>query len=476
MNPIQPPLKPLKFGSFHAAPSGWNLWEAALISVIIPAHNGAAYLAEAIQSVLNQTYPHFEIWVIDNGSKDQTAQIAKSFPEVHYVYSRVANTALARNKGILLARGSLLAFLDQDDVWQPDKLAKQLAYLEKNPSLSAVICQQQMVLQEGCSKPHWLKKEFLQTTQIAYLPSALLVKRVAFEQTDLFDPTLSLSSDTDWFFKAKNRGVEIGLYPEVLLLRRIHNDNASNECTQNQKELLSIIQNSLSEKRTKVSVIISVWNGENYIKEAIESALSQDYPNKEIIVVNDGSTDSTQKIIDSFGLKVRCLYQSNQGPGAGRNNGIAMARGNYLAFLDHDDFWDKTKLTMQMAKMDATDPLIFSHVKQFICPSLNAEESSKLNVDETPFPSHFSGNLLISKKRFLQIGPFFEKKIVGEFIDWYARALEAKVPMVMHPQVMLYRRIHNHNMGRQKELYDRKEYLKILKNSLERRRSRATSS
>ncbi len=447
-----------------------------LISVIIPAYNGAAYLAEAIQSILNQTYPHFEIWVIDNGSKDQTAQIAKSFPEVHYVYSEVADTALARNKGILLARGSFFAFLDQDDVWQPDKLAKQLAYFEKNPSLSGVICQQQMVLQEGHSKPHWLKKEFLKTPQPAYLPSALLVKRTAFEQTNLFDPIFSLSSDTDWFFKAKNRGVEIGLYPEVLLIRRIHNENASNQSTQNQKELFLIIRNSLQEKRTKVSIIISVWNGENYLKEAIESALDQDYPSKEIIVVNDGSTDSTQKIIDSFGLKIRSLYQSNQGLGAGRNSGIGMATGNYLAFLDHDDFWDKTKLKVQMEKMDATDPLIFSHVKQFICPSLNAREHSKLKVDEKPLPSYFAGNLLISKKRFFQIGPFIEKKIVGEFIDWYSRALDAKVPMVMLPQVMLYRRVHNHNMGRQKELYDRKEYLKILKNNLDRRRSRATSS
>jgi len=447
-----------------------------LISVIIPAYNGAAYLAEAIQSVLNQTYPHFEIWVIDNGSKDQTAQIAKSFQKVQYVYLRVAHTALARNKGILLARGSFFAFLDQDDLWRPDKLAKQLAYFKKNPALSGVICQQQMVLQEGHSKPHWLKKEFLEIPQPAYFPSALLVKRTAFEQTNLFDPAFSLGSDTDWFFKAKNRGVEIGLYPEVLLIRRIHNENASHQHTQCQNELLSIIRNSLHEKRTKVSIIISVWNGENYLKEAIDSALSQDYPSKEIIVVNDGSTDSTQTIIDSFGLKIRSLQKANQGVGAGRNSGIGMATGNYLAFLDHDDFWDKTKLTMQMEKMDATDPLIFSHVKQFICPSLNAEERSKLIVDEKPSPSYFAGNLLISKKRFFQIGPFLEKKTVGEFVDWYARALEEKVPMVMLEQVMLHRRIHRSNMGRQKELYDRKEYLTILKNNLDRRRSRATSS
>lgn len=447
-----------------------------LISVIIPAYNGEDYLAEAIQSILNQTYPHFEIWVIDNASQDGTAQVAQSFPQVNYVYSDIADTAKARNKGILLARGAFFAFLDQDDVWTPDKLAKQLSFLQENPSFSAIICQQEMVLQEGCSKPHWLKKEFLEAPQPAYLPSALLVKREAFEKTDLFDPTYSLSSDVDWFFKAKHKGLEVALYPEVLFIRRIHHDNASNGSVQNQKDLLLIIQSSLREKRTKVSIIIAVWNGENYLKEAIESALEQDYTNKEVIVINDGSTDSTQQIIDSFATKIRSLYQSNQGLGAARNAGIRMAMGDYLAFLDHDDLWDKTKLTTQMEKMDETDPLIFTHIKQFMCPSLNKEERSKINVDETPSPAHFAGNLLISKKRFFQIGPFLERKTVGEFIDWYARALQAKVPIVILPQITLYRRVHNHNMGRQKDLYDQKDYLKILKNNLDRRRSHATPS
>ncbi len=447
-----------------------------LISVIIPAYNGEKYLGEAIQSILNQTYSHVEIWVIDNGSVDRTKKVAQSFPQVHYVYSEIADTAHARNKGASLARGSFLAFLDQDDLWTPDKLEKQLTFLEKNPSLSAVVCQQHIVLQPGCTKPHWLKQTFLDTVQPAYLPSALLVKRKIFEQMNLFDPTFSLASDVAWFFKAKHSGLEIALIPEALVTRRIHSDNASNRCAQAQKEILSVIRTSLQERRTKVSVIIAVYNGEKYLAEAIESVLAQDHPNKEVIVVNDGSTDGTGAIIERFGPRIRSIYQTNQGLGAARNTGVCASTGSYLTFLDHDDFWEKTKLSTQMAKMDETDPLIFSHVKQFICPSLSEEERKQINVDERALPAHFAGNLLLSKRRFSQIGPFFEENVVGEFVDWYARALETKVPIVTLPQVTLYRRVHTSNMGRQKELYDRTEYLKVLKKGLDRRRSHATPS
>jgi glycosyltransferase involved in cell wall biosynthesis len=447
-----------------------------LVSVIIPAYNGAAYLAEAIQSILNQTYRPLEILVVDNASQDQTAQIAQSFSLVRYIYLKQADTSLARNEGIAKAQGTLLAFLDQDDIWTPDKLAKQVAFLEKNPSVSGTVCQQKMVLQPGHQKPHWLKREFLETAQPAYLPSALLVRRTALEQTDLFDPTYSLSSDVAWFFKAKHSGMEIILLPEVLLQRRIHSDNASNRCAQIHKEILSVIQSSLQERRKKVSIIIAVYNGEKYLREAIESALTQDYKNKEILIVNDGSTDSTQTIVESFRSQIRSIEQSNQGLGAARNTGVRAATGEYFAFLDHDDFWETTKLSDQMAFINGEDALLFGHVKQFICPTLTAEESRRLSVNEEIVPGYFAGTLLVSKKRFLQIGPFFEKKSVGEFVDWYARALEAKVPILLLPKLVLHRRVHNHNMGRQKEDYNRLEYLKILKNSLDRRRkSHATS-
>lgn len=219
----------------------------SLVSVIIAAHNGEAYLGEAIESVLRQTYPDVELWVIDNGSTDQTPQIARSFPQVHYRSSSIANVALARNQGALASQGEYIAFLDQDDTWAPQKLEQQVAFLTANPSYGAVIGLQHIYLEPGCSKPHWLKQEFLEQPQHGYLPSALMLRRAAF--FDLFDPTLTLTSDADWFFKAYDAGIEVGELPEVLLHRRIHEENNSSKCEALQKELLLILKRSMARKR-----------------------------------------------------------------------------------------------------------------------------------------------------------------------------------------------------------------------------------
>lgn len=224
----------------------------------------------------------------------------------------------------------------------------------------------------------------------------------------------------------------------------------------------------------KVSLIIPVWNGENYLAEAIESALQQDYPNKEVIVVDDGSTDGTQNVIETFKSRILSLKQKNKGLGASRNTGIRASQGEYLAFLDHDDLWERTKISAQMKAMDefgSLDPLIFSEVKQFICPRLSEEERKKISVNESNLPGYFAGTLLISRSRFEQIGFFLEEKLLGEFVDWYLRATEKNIPMITLNEITLYRRVHQHNMGRQKEQYSRTDYLKILKNSLTRRRS-----
>lgn len=222
-----------------------------------------------------------------------------------------------------------------------------------------------------------------------------------------------------------------------------------------------------------ISVIIPVWNGEKYLRESIESALSQDYPDKEVIVVNDGSTDRTQEVIEQFGGRIRTLTQENKGLGASRNAAIQIATGEYLAFLDHDDRWASSKLTLQMRAMLASeeDPLIFSYTKQFICPTMTEEESQKVIVNQDALPGYIAGTLLISQKRFHQIGRFLEeKKQLGEFIEWYLRALEQKAPILMLDEVTLYRRIHQDNMGR-RDLSRRGDYLKILKSSLDRRRA-----
>ena len=221
-----------------------------------------------------------------------------------------------------------------------------------------------------------------------------------------------------------------------------------------------------------VSVIIPVYNGEKYLKDALMSVQNQDYQNIEIIVVNDGSTDHTQNVIDQFKDQVTCIKQRNRGLGFSLNRAIKLAKGQYLTFLDADDLWDRKKISSQMIVLNKKeDPLIFSHIQQFISSDLNDDQKSKVKVPSKAIPGYSSGTLLVSKKRFLEIGFFFEEKKLGEFIDWYLRAVDLGIPTHMMSDVFLYRRVHLNNMGRQKECYHQTDYLKILKASLDRRRA-----
>lgn len=226
----------------------------------------------------------------------------------------------------------------------------------------------------------------------------------------------------------------------------------------------------------KISVIIPVWNGAKYLEETITSVLDQTYENIEIVVVDDGSTDNSQELLLKFKHQITTVPQENKGIGTARNTGVKNATGDYLAFLDQDDLWTKNKLTLQMQEMLKTseeDPLIFSQAKQFISPDLPEEERIKIALPNVTLPGYVAGTLLISKKRFLQVGYFFEERMIGEFIEWYLRAVELKAPTKMLNEVTFHRRIHLTNTTRQTELFSRTDYLKILKASLDRRRALA---
>lgn len=222
-----------------------------MISVILPVYNGEKYLGQALESALSQERIPEEIFVVDNGSTDTTKEIALSFPEVRYCFLETANTAAARNHGIALSKGEYLAFLDQDDLWPSSKLRLQADFLDRNPACGGVIGKQQLYLEAGCEKPHWLKRAFLEGPQSGNLPSALLVRRSVFATTGLFDPSFSLADDVAWFLKAKHRGIWIEELEEVLVHRRIHGENNSGRYLLLQKEILKALGQSLAEKRSK---------------------------------------------------------------------------------------------------------------------------------------------------------------------------------------------------------------------------------
>jgi glycosyltransferase involved in cell wall biosynthesis len=139
----------------------------------------------------------------------------------------------------------------------------------------------------------------------------------------------------------------------------------------------------------KVSVITTTYNRAHYVREAIDSALAQTYPNVEIIVVDDGSTDETQAVLKGYGDKISHFYQNNQGLSAARNLGIKNSSGEYLAFLDDDDIWLPEKLELQVAYMEAHPEVGMVHADMFVLSERSGDSRPRKREFSRPIPSGY---------------------------------------------------------------------------------------
>lgn len=221
-----------------------------LVSVIIPVYNGAAYLRAALESVFAQTYRPFEVIVVDDGSIDDSGVIAQSFADVRYIRQANQGVAAARNNGIEAAAGEFFAFLDQDDLWTPEKLELQIGHLLSNPGLGYTLTQQQFFLDPGATLPAWFRKELLSTVHTGWVLGTLVVRRTAFETIGNFATGYAAANDSDWFFRAKAAGIPMAVIPELLLLKRIHGGNESGRAKEVLSELLKVVKGSLDRQRS----------------------------------------------------------------------------------------------------------------------------------------------------------------------------------------------------------------------------------
>nr|NQU94563.1 glycosyltransferase family 2 protein [Bacteroidota bacterium] len=222
-------------------------------------------------------------------------------------------------------------------------------------------------------------------------------------------------------------------------------------------------------ERNSISVIISAYNGENCIANAIQSVINQILQPLEIIVVNDGSTDRTTEVLKTFGKQIKYIYKENTGLPAARNTGLKVARGEYITFLDQDDLYLGNTLQKQLE--------VFNHYKSLgvaLGYSLVSKVSGPfhndgLSTNTKKVPQFLLGCALIKKTVFDTVGFFDESLLMGEDLDMFLRIKEANIPFAIHDEVvMVYHRHDNNttNDKRKAQFY----LLMVIKKARERRK------
>ncbi|MHB8671183.1 MAG: glycosyltransferase family 2 protein [Acidimicrobiales bacterium] len=204
------------------------------VSVVIPTHNHAAFLPAALDSVLAQTLPAAEVVVVDDGSTDDTpAALDPYLREVLLLRQPNRGVSAARNAGIAASSSALVAFLDADDVWLPDKLARQVGWFQADPGLGLVHVGMRRIDAEGevlsielNGQDGWVHQEMLLLRRPAILGggSGFMVRRDVLDEIGGFDPDLSTSADWDLCYRVARRH-RVGFVPEVLLEYRCHGAN-----------------------------------------------------------------------------------------------------------------------------------------------------------------------------------------------------------------------------------------------------------
>lgn len=390
-----------------------------LVSVVIPVYNGANYLREAIDSALGQTYTNVEIIVVNDGSTDdgETDSIAVSYGDrIRYYKKENGGCASALNLGITKMKGEYFSWLSHDDVYYPDKVAHQIDILSSLSNKGTIIYGGWELIDANSKRmgqvnPH--DAQPLNKLNISLFPllrgllhgCSMLVPVRYFKELGTFNENLPSTQDYELWFRFL-RVAPIHYDAKILIQSRVHPEQGTHkisnhieECNQlwcgflaelTEDEMCVLEESpyrflkatskflsntpyqkakSLADRmsvevlsKTLVSIIVPFRNRIELLIEALESARLQNHKNIEIIVVDDGSSDSVSPVEDlaNKDKRIKLIRISPSGPSRARNVGVASASGIYTAFLDSDDKFRPEKISTQLQYLESRS-LYLSH-------------------------------------------------------------------------------------------------------------------
>lgn len=384
-----------------------NLACKKLVSVVIHFCNQIPWLLNAIESVQKQTYSNWELILVNDSFKKPIQDIytiIERDKRIRLIEQEDISVASARNAGIAAAQGNYIALLNPDDLWEPEKLEKQIAYMEENGykvthtcynlfdengifrevdtgplegdivrelilqcilSMSSAVIERSLIAEiyplfqlnyeYGENECFWITLAAKTKIGVVREPLTLVRSTICQEVNDIETSRIALisilsyvlhSSSLSIFYQEINQlSKKIGQVTEVIEIKQ-----SQAEKEEKKRKEIKEVRDSV-EKRfvdagfyPKVSIVIPVYNGAKYMRDAINSALEQTYGNIEVIVINDGSQDETDTIARSYGNQIRYYKKNNGGVATALNLGIEKMTGEYFSWLSHDDMYLPNKI------------------------------------------------------------------------------------------------------------------------------------
>ena len=223
-----------------------------LVSVVIPTHRRAALLERALRSALGQTYQLLEILVVENGDSHEAEAVVRRLAAegapVRWLYEAAGHSGRARNAGIRASCGAYVAFLDDDDVWHPEKLARQVALLERRPDADLAACKAWAVDMEGRrikvipsfdGEP--TLRAFIEEGCVIPVPSSVVIRRGCFDQVGLFSEQHDYASDYEFFLRFTRRHRAL-VVPEALFDYTMHEAGMSKQTAPMLEDVLAVLR------------------------------------------------------------------------------------------------------------------------------------------------------------------------------------------------------------------------------------------
>ena len=393
------------------------------VSIVIPCYNYGKYLQEAVDSVINQKFLDFEIIVVNDGSTDNTREIAEKLKNKFSTYRiRVLNQensghpAIARNKGIAIAKGEYILPLDADDKIAMTMIESCVTVLNNNPDVDFVYTDRKDfgIIDQIVQAREYDFSVLKYQNHISYC--AMFRKRI-WENVGGYRVT----GFEDWdFWIAVGALGHKGYYlPKPLFRYRRHdagkyqNDLQHEDCYRAQIVLNNpsvytqneILKSSMLLKAQRfihkpvqgtyhISVIIPTYNRPKFLEEAIRSVCNQTYQNTEIIVVNDGGKD-VSSLCAKFKNEsiIYLVHDQNKGLAAARNSGIKAARGKYIALLDDDDLFYPEHLATAVKTLSKEIQIVYTDAVRATYDRVG--DNYKLIKKNVPYSIDFDRNKLL---------------------------------------------------------------------------------